>query len=267
MRIDADYVVDVIRGTRDLFYDHDRSGDVHTKGFADFVTAADVAIEERVQQALKDRYPQVQFMGEEKDNSEIDFDQPVFIMDPVDGTTNLIHDYRQSALSLAYCEEGRAVFGAVYQPYTDELFTAEAGKGAFLNGTPIRVSGTAQPEKSLLLIGTDPYHHELAERNFKTFEQAFRLVADIRRSGSAAIDLCMVACGRADAYFERRLNPWDFGAGVLIVAEAGGKVTDYCGAPLSMRGAHSVVASNGIIGDILVEKVLRDSGLNVSEDT
>lgn len=253
-----DQVIGLVEEVRPLFFDEDLASHIREKGLADFVTEVDMRIQEFIKRGLEKILPQVQFMGEEKDNTEIDFQGDFWILDPVDGTTNLIHDYRQSAVSLALCEKGQVTMGVVYQPYTRELFLALKGKGAWLNGTPIHVSAREKLEESLISIGTTPYRKEMAEENFKYFQNVFMRCEDIRRGGSAAIDLAYVACGRTEAYFERNLKPWDYAAGMLLVEEAGGSVTNYHGDVVGVSAPSDIVAGNGKIGKILVEEVLAE---------
>ena len=196
--------------------------DVEQKeGHANFVTTVDKAVQDYLADALPKALPGSRFIGEEQDNDALT-GEPTWIIDPVDGTTNLIHNYRQSAVSIALCEGGEPVMAAVYQPYTDELFFARKGCGATLNGQPIRVSSTPF-ERALVGFGTSPYHAALAERSMKTALAYLQRCADIRRSGSAAVDLAHVACGRIDVFFELILQPWDYAAGALLVTEAGGQ--------------------------------------------
>ena len=254
--VSTEKLEEIVRSVKPLFLDRERSGQVKVKGIADFVTSVDMAVQELVERRLKEEYPQIQFMGEEKDNSNIDTTRPVWILDPVDGTTNLIHDFKNSALSLALYAEGKVQLGIVYQPYTEEFFIAVRGKGAFCNGAPIHVSSVSKMEESLISIGTSPYHHELAEENFRNFKNIFLHCADIRRIGSAAIELAWVACGRIEVFFERNLKPWDYAAGLLLVEEAGGEITDFDGDCLPVVKPADVVAGNGVIGKILREDFL-----------
>lgn len=233
MSVDTQKIIEIVKQVKPLFLDREGSSQIKVKGVADFVTQIDFKVQEQVKTALYELYPEIQFMGEEKDNSDIDFDGDVWILDPVDGTTNLIHDFRNSTLSLAL-----------------------AGKGALLNGSPISVSKRQNFSECLISIGTSPYYRELAKENFRIFEKVFTDCADIRRLGSAALELAYVAAGRIDAYFERSLKPWDYAAGMLLVEEAGGKVTDYKGNPVDITGNSDIVAGNRAIGEILVEKYL-----------
>ena len=190
------------------------------EGHANFVTNIDREVEEYLQKALLALVPGSRMIGEEQENDPLT-DAPTWIVDPVDGTTNLIHDYRCSAVSIALCESKKPVIGLIWQPYMQEMFYAEAGNGATLNGHPIHVSDRSF-DKALIAFGTSPYHTELAERSMRLALAYLHACADVRRSGSAAIDLAWLACGRHDAFFELNLKPWDYAAGSLIVREAGG---------------------------------------------
>lgn len=251
-------IQDIVREAARLFADRSAAEHIMEKGHCDYVTAVDEAVQAFVQEKLAESYPEIQFMGEEQDNSAIDINGLVWVLDPVDGTTNLIHDYRNSAISLALLENREPVLGIVYNPYADEMFWAEKGKGSFLNGTSIRISGAKSMAESLISIGTSPYYKDKAEEIFKTFTEIYKDCQDIRRCGSAAIDLAHVACGRIDAYLERHLKIWDYAAGVLLVREAGGEVLDYAGEKRTMEPIGDVVAGNGRIERLLVEKYLTD---------
>lgn len=150
-----------------------------------------------------------------------------------------------SAVSLAFYDGQAVVFGAVYNPFTEELFTAQRGRGAYCNGVPIQCTQTREIASCLVAIGTAPYYKEEAARNFERFQTVFLACQDIRRSGSAALDLCYVACGRIDAYFERHLKPWDYAAGQLLIQEAGGCVTGWQGEMLAATEINDVLATNG----------------------
>lgn len=195
--------------------------DVEVKeGHANFVTTVDSAVETYLKSALQKLRPDASFIGEEQDNAPLG-PEPTWVIDPIDGTTNFIHDFRFSAVSVALLEDRRPVLGAVYQPYAQELFHAVRGGGAHLNGRPIHVSGTPFSQ-ALVGFGTSPYHPGLAQRSMEAALQFLLRAADVRRCGSAALDLAYVAAGRQDVYFELTLKPWDYAAGALLVEEAGG---------------------------------------------
>lgn len=252
-------LIELIKETRKIALDRDSACDISVKGAADFVTKVDMGVQEFLRPRLAELYPDVQFMSEEKDNSEIDMDGKVWILDPIDGTTNLIHDYKMSAVSLGMTDKGVPVLGIVYNPFSDEMFYAEKGKGAYLNGKRISVANADTLEKSLISVGTSPYYKELADVNFELIKRFFIASEDIRRCGSAALDLCYLACGRIDGYFEQNLKPWDYAAGIAILREAGGTVTDMEGGEPSYMVPSHIIASNGKIhGEMqnLIKEVL-----------
>lgn len=255
-KVDVEAVKAVVKEAGKLFRDREAAGHTKTKGVADYVTEVDFAVQQFIYGKLQELYPEVQFMGEEKSNEEIDRAGLVWVLDPVDGTTNLIHDYRNSAVSLAFMDGGRIVMGIVYNPYADEMFWAAQGQGCYLNGRRVRVSSAEKMGESLISIGTSPYYKAMAEENFPVFQAIFMDCQDIRRTGSAALDLANAACGRIEGYFERGLKLWDFAAGMLLVREAGGLVLDYRGADAETGNVSDIVAGNGRIPRILVEEYL-----------
>ena len=237
--------VKTVRKAGALLTDQSAIRNIWAKSETDFVTNVDVTVQETLKAQLASLAPEIQFMGEEQDNSRLDWNRPCWILDPVDGTTNLIHSFRHSAVSLALSEAGQILFGVVYNPYSGECFTARRGQGAFCNGSPIRVSGADRLEDSLLCAGTVPGRRELADKAFCQMRNLYNVCQDIRRTGCASLDLCWVACGRLDGYVELFLQPWDYAAGLLIVNEAGGRITAPDGSPLSLCQGGPLLASNG----------------------
>lgn len=214
---------------------------------ADYVTNIDFAVQAALQSRLAELAPEIQFLGEEGQKQEIDPARPFWILDPVDGTTNLIHQFRHSAVSLALAEYGQVALGVVYHPYTEECFTARRSGGAFCNGRPIRVSRAASLSDSLLSTGTVPGRRDLADDAFRQMRLLYDRCQDIRRTGCASLDLCWVASGRLDGFVELALQPWDYAAGLLLVEEAGGRITAADGSSLSLTRGGSVLASNAIL--------------------
>ena len=215
-------------------------------GVTDLVTEYDKNIQNQLQHGLKGILPDAKFIGEEGSNDELSNDGYSFVVDPIDGTTNFIKDYHMSAISVALLKGREAVGGVVYNPYLDELFSAIKGQGAFCNGE--RISVSSQPlSKALVLFGTSPYDKSLFPKTIEVLTGFFNQALDVRRSGSAALDLCAVACGRAELYFELQVSPWDFAAGKLLVEEAGGVVTTVDGKPLSFNGKTTILAKNNMI--------------------
>jgi myo-inositol-1(or 4)-monophosphatase len=226
---------------------------IEYKGEADLVTAADRASEALIRERIGKQFPAHDVLGEEQGLSDQGSDYRWYV-DPLDGTTNFAHGYPVFCVSLAL--EHRAskarVAGVVYDPTRDELFTAEQGKGARLNGKPIQVSEAAQLKECLVATGF-PSHKRHQNPNIHFYHQITLRTHGVRRAGSAALDLCCVACGRFDGFWEFNLNPWDTAAGVLIVEEAGGKVTGFNGAPFQID-SRETLASNGRVHDALLEE-------------
>ncbi|MBR0535879.1 MAG: inositol monophosphatase [Clostridia bacterium] len=215
-------------------------------GVTDLVTEYDKNIQEQLKVGLKKLLPEARFIGEEGSSDELTEEGYAFVVDPIDGTTNFIKDYHVSAISVALLKGKEPVVGVIYNPYLDEVFSAIKGQGAFCNGKKITVS--AQPiNNALVLFGTSPYDKGLFGKTIEIITGYFNRALDIRRSGSAALDLCSVAAGRAELYFELQVSPWDFAAGKLLVEEAGGVVTTFDGEPLSFEGKTSILAKNGVI--------------------
>ena len=215
-------------------------------GVADLVTEYDKKVQGLLEIGLKKILPEAKFIGEEGSSDKLSDDGFAFIVDPIDGTTNFVKDYHISAISVALLKGREVVAGVVYNPYLDEVFSAIKGQGAFLNGKKISVS--SQPlDKALVLFGSAPYDKHLFKETLEILSEYFYMALDIRRCGSAALDLCSVACGRAELYFELVVSPWDFAAGKLIVEEAGGVITTFDGKPLSFDGKTSILAKNNVI--------------------
>lgn len=212
---------------------------------ADMVTAYDVKVEEFLKQELPKLVEGSRFFGEEeKENISPDRGW-VFVVDPIDGTANFVRGFRQSAVSVALAKDGAVEYAAVLDPYKDELFTAKRGGGAFLNGEPIHVSELPL-EKGIFGMGTTPYNTALHPKTMEIAGWLFAHSCDFRRMGAAALDLCSVACGRLDAFFECQLSPWDYAAGSLLVSEAGGSICSLQGDALVLTEKCSVWASNRV---------------------
>lgn len=225
-------VIRLVEQAGAILLDRAAAQKITVKGRADYVTQVDFAVQEFLKTELGALTPDLPLMSEEQDNRTLDFSKPVWILDPVDGTTNLIHGFPASAVSLGLLEQGKVTLGVVYNPFRQELFTAKAGQGAFCNGASIQVKPTADLAHSLIAIGTSPYDRELIPKNFALFAKLFAQCEDIRRTGSAALDLCDLACGRTDGYLERNLKPWDYAGASVILTEAGGVLTDFAGQPV-----------------------------------
>jgi myo-inositol-1(or 4)-monophosphatase len=234
---------------------------IEYKGEADLVTAADRAAEVLIRERIRQQWPEHDVLGEEQGLSDLGGDYRWYV-DPLDGTTNFAHGYPVFCVSMALEYQppdrraaglpGERIAAVVYDPTRDELFSAEKGSGAQLNGWPIHVSKTDTLKESLLATGF-PSQKRHKNPNIYFYHQITLRTNGVRRAGSAALDLCNVASGRFDGFWEFNLNPWDTAAGVLIVEEAGGKVTRFDGSAFALD-SRETVASNGFLHGALLEQ-------------
>lgn len=225
---------------------------VEYKGEADLVTVADRKSELLIRERLRERWPSFDILGEEGGLQDTGSDYRWYV-DPLDGTTNFAHGFPVFCVSMGLDFKGERIAGVIYDPTRDELFTAERGGGAFLNQQPMRVSKVVKLSESLVATGF-PSHKRHKNPNIFFYHQITLHTHGVRRAGSAALDLCYVACGRLDGFWEFNLNPWDTAAGVLIVQEAGGKVTKFNGAPFQLD-SRETLASNGLVHQALLDEI------------
>ena len=215
---------------------------VEYKGEVDLVTEVDRSAQDLIEKEILSKYPDHGILAEE--DLEIQGSAGFqWIVDPLDGTTNYAHRFPIFSTSIAVTLDGEILCGVVYNPISEELFKACKGSGASLNGHPVKVSDTGNLEDSLLGTGFSARIRKAADNNLAHFGKFALKTQGIRRCGSAALDLCFVACGRLDGYWELGLKPWDIAAGILIVTEAGGRTTDFDGNDLQLDGSR-VLASN-----------------------
>lgn len=229
-------------------------GQIHTvrhKGATDLVTEIDQQSEDLIIQTIRQSYPSDQIVTEESGNLVGDLDQCWYI-DPLDGTINFAHDVPIFCVSLAYAHQNQVILGVVYDPLRDECFSAERGRGAWLNGDPIHVSDTPDLLHSLMATGFPYDRWDSPLNNLEFFNRFSRRTQGVRRLGSAAIDLCYVACGRLDGFWEVSLNAWDIAAGALIVQEAGGVVSQLFGSPHSLVSPVSILTANPAIYPLML---------------
>lgn len=222
-------------------------------GDADFVTVFDEAVQAKLIDGIKAVFPEAHFFAEEKDNFAEDTKNGIcFVIDPIDGTTNFIHDLGASTISVAMLCEGEPVAGMVYDPYRKDYFCAFKGEGSFCNGKKIKVS-SRDMSKAVIAFGTTPYQKKTyAEQGFTAAKNIFLNCADIRRSGSAALDMAYVASGKLDGFFEVVLSPWDYAAGSVLINEAGGRVTDFSAENIAFDEPSQILCSNGLIHNKLL---------------
>ena len=224
---------------------------IEYKNPINLVTDADRAAEQCVIERIRAHFPTHRFLAEEQGRIEKAQSPYLWIIDPLDGTTNFAHGYPTYCVSIGLEYEGRCVLGVVFDPTRNDLFTAIEHRGAQLNGRPIHVSNTMVLDGSLLVTGFAYDIRETPRNNLDHFSNFALKAQGLRRTGSAALDLCYVAAGRFDGFWEVRLNPWDMAAGSVIVREAGGQLTDFSGKDLSIYG-QELVASNGQIHDAML---------------
>jgi myo-inositol-1(or 4)-monophosphatase len=229
--------------------------EVNYKGKIDLVTKYDVDVENFLKQKIQPLYPDYVIVGEESSRGDETPEKAIYV-DPIDGTTNFVHGFPFCAVSMGVYLKGEPVQGVVYNPVLDEMFTAEAGSGAFRNGERLKVSETRETKKSLIATG---FPYSIVERRcgdvLSMLKRVLENTRGIRRAGSAALDLCYTAKGVFDCYYEFNLKPWDVAGGICVVLEAGGKVTGLNNEKHCVTGEF-ILASNGIIHNDMLE-VLR----------
>lgn len=238
-------ILPIVREAGEIILAREGAASIRTKAAQDFVTEVDFRVQSFIHDRLREKWPHIQFMGEEQKNDHIDFSKPYWVLDPIDGTTNFIHDFRASVISLALVMEHDPIFGVVYNPSTNEEFTGVRGGGAYLNGKPICVSAVPSLCEALVFVGTAPYRRNEMDENFRRIQRVYLSAHDIRRFGCTALELCYIACGRADGQFEYGTKPWDIAAGWLILREAGGEVVSVWGGPPPLDGESAIVSTNG----------------------
>jgi myo-inositol-1(or 4)-monophosphatase len=230
------------------------------KGAIDPVTESDFQSQEMIIALIRQTFPGHGFLAEEADVGQPppavpappatawEEDPPAYrwIIDPLDGTVNFAHGYPAFCVSIAFEADGRPEYGAIYDPLRDELFEGKRGQGAWLNGQPIKVSTTARLDRALVATGFPYDIRERLDETLGRMKRILRIAQGLRRGGSAALDMAYVACGRLDGFYEENLKPWDTAAGLLIIEEAGGRITDFAGGPYDIYSAN-ILASNGVL--------------------
>ena len=255
MVIPIDPIIAIVKEASSLMV---RSGfEVHDKGTREnLVTSSDLAVQHFLTRELRARYPEVGFLCEEEDMDEVSGHDAVWVIDPIDGTANYARGNENCGISVALVKGGEPVLGVVYSPWRGELYTAEKGKGAFLNGKPIHVSGRPF-EQGLLFTALAIYRKDLARSCSDIIYDLYMQCNDVRRSGSAAVELCLLAAGYADLFFEIRLMPWDHAAASLILTEAGGAVCGFEGNPPSPYRPSLFIGANSQDNCKRVLKIVR----------
>lgn len=236
-----------------------RFKEITYKSAIDIVTEIDRKAEEKIVENLQRRFPDHSILAEEETRIPGSSGEYRWIIDPLDGTTNFAHSYPQVSVSIALEQAGHIVLGVVFDPLRKELFKAAEGGGAFLNDSPIQTSKIAQLDKALLATGFPYDRRERADFYLNFFKAFLVRCQGIRRAGSAALDVCYLACGRIDGFWELKLHPWDTAAASLIVQEAGGKLTDFDSNPFTIWGEETL-GSNGLIHAEMLEVLAQIRG-------
>jgi myo-inositol-1(or 4)-monophosphatase len=224
------------------------------KGSADFVTAVDLKISSFVKQQLAVLTPDIGFMSEEEVG---EIPPRRWILDPIDGTTNLVYDYNVSSVSLAYFDGERVVFGVIYNPFNGDLFVAERGRGVTLNGTPVGKAPDRAPADCLIEFGAGSTKKQYTEEHFAIAKDVFRQCLDIRRICSSALAIAYVAAGKLNGYFERSIKPWDYAAATLMLEECGGVCSDWEGNPVPYDRPSSYVCGTPQAYAVLMDAIRR----------
>lgn len=251
-------LIEIIKNASMIFVEgYNKNKDVNFKGKKDLVTQYDLAVEKYLKNQFQKEFPDFTIIAEESDNTDIEFNNSI-IIDPIDGTTNFVNQVPHCAISVGVYKDKKPYIGIVYNPILEEMYIAQKDKGAYCNGEKLTVSDDDKLQTSLLATGF-PYTSASNEddldfviRNMKTILPKCQ---DIRRLGSAAIDLCMVARGTYEGYYEINLKPWDVSAGIIILQEAGGKVTNIKGEEFDMFKDRCIIASNKHIHNELLSYI------------
>lgn len=264
--MDYNKIVELVYEARKIVFSKKKLSHVENKNPYDFVTEVDTGISDFLKAELFKAFPQVGFMTEEENDHFLK--EKCFILDPIDGTTNLIYDYKMSSISLAYVENAIVQFGVVLNPFTHELFFSVRGNGAYLyktdrgikpllklgvenyNRNPLR-TGKRPLERCIIEFGASSSHKELAPETFARARRVFEHCLDLRRVCSTALSVSYIAAGRLDGYFEKIIKPWDYAAAILILEEAGGRSSDWDGNPLPLDRPGTIVCANAVVYDEL----------------
>lgn len=245
----------VVETGKHLLVDMDDKKVITKSGDANFVTEVDLKVQEIILKRLLEILPGSNIIAEETKADNHALDKYTWILDPVDGTTNLMYGYQYSSIALGLVVEGVPYAGIVYNPYLKELYFAQKGKGAYVNEKRVYVTDSKTLRDSLITFGTSPYDKGKADETFRVTKNVFLKCRDMRRSGCASLDICSVAAGRMDGFYEMELQPWDYAGASVILEEAGGCITDCEGNKLDYLTKKSAMATNSHIHNELIEAI------------
>ena len=250
--MDYQEVIELVKEAGAFVYDEKLRASVNLKGEADFVTAVDLRISQYLKAELSARFPEIGFMSEEEAG---EIAENRWILDPIDGTTNLVYGYNMSSVSLALCLGGQIVFGVIHNPFNGDTFVAERGKGVTLNGDKLDKAPDRELKNCLIEFGAGSTRKQYADIAFSVAKEIFKNCLDIRRICSSALAVAYVAAGRLNGYFEKVLKPWDYAAATLMLEECGAVCSDWQGNPVPFDRSSSFVCGTPKAYEFLLEKV------------
>lgn len=236
--MDYQAIIEMVKEAGQFVFDKSLRQDVGMKGAADFVTAVDLKISRFVKERLQELTPDIGFMSEEEEG---EIAPRRWILDPIDGTTNLVYDYNYSSVSLAYFDGEAVQFGVIYNPYNGDLFVAHRGQGVTLNGQKLPKAPDRELGECLIEFGAGSTKKQYTDESFLLGREVFRSCLDLRRVCSSALAIAYVAAGKLNGYFERSIKPWDYAAATLMLEECGGIVSDWEGQPIQFEKPSSYV--------------------------
>ncbi len=255
--IDFEKIIEVVKSTKSIVLDNELRKHIAMKGDADFVTEVDLRISSYLEEKLAVLTPEIGFMSEEEESEIV---PTRWILDPIDGTTNLVYGYNMCSVSLALCVDEVIQFGVVYNPFNDDVFTGYRGKGAFFNGEKMPPVPDRDLGDCLIEFGAGSTRKQYADISFAVGKQIFKNCLDLRRICSSALSICFCAAGRINGYFEKEIKPWDYAAAGLILEECGGVAADWNGNEIRYTGPSSYVCGSKKAFDFLLDTI-RKSGL------
>ena len=245
-------IISLVKQASEIVFDKSLRETVNMKGSADFVTAVDLKISSFLKEKLAEITPDIGFMSEEEDG---EISEKRWILDPIDGTTNLVYGYNFSSVSLAYFNGSEVEFGVIYNPYNRDLFTAYLGNGAYLNGERLPIAPDRELTDCLIEFGAGSTKKQYTDESFAIGKEVFRNCLDLRRVCSSALAIAYIAAGKINGYFERSIKPWDYAAATLMLKETGCVCSDWDGNPIQFENASSYVCGTKKAYDFLFTTV------------
>lgn len=250
--MDYGAIIELVKEASLFVFDEGLKKNVNMKGAADYVTAVDLKISSFIKEKLKVLTPEIGFMSEEEEN-EITNER--WILDPIDGTTNLVYDYNFSSVSLAHCKDEKIEFGVIYNPFNHDLFVAKRGEGVYLNGKRLPKAEDRKPGDSLVEFGAGSTKKQFTDESFLIGREVFRGCLDIRRVCSSALAIAYVAAGKINGYFERSIKPWDYAAAVLMLEECGAVCSDWERKPIQFKNPSSFICGTPQVYEYVMDVI------------